>query len=271
MKYMVRFATLIVLLFAFGASAAANGLQNLNNPHNLQYHASATNAVRALDPASGGTTEICVFCHTPHGATPQSVLWNRNDIDPNSPTSFELYNSATLQISSIPGAQYNTADPAKYPNGASRMCLSCHDGSTAMGYGIGSLATGDSIAMTVSNLNGRSSQIDLTQSHPISFVYTASIASTISTNKGFSYAVPLDTDVTLDGQQRMQCTTCHDPHDATQNDGAYPKFWVKKTLDAYNDVCLACHEDWNGLPPEFGSSDPIPPGDMHGGATFPLP
>ena len=57
-------------------------------------------------------TEICIFCHAPHNTSPAGQLWNRR-----LPTStYTPYTSSTLK--SVPGQ----------PNGASLLCLSCHDG-----------------------------------------------------------------------------------------------------------------------------------------------
>ena len=77
--------------------------------------------------AQGGNTihaqtesEICVFCHTPHGAYQSKPIWNRN-LDYQASALYTLYGSSTLD-----------AIPSR-PNGATRLCLSCHDGVLALG------------------------------------------------------------------------------------------------------------------------------------------
>jgi len=46
----------------------------VNTKHDLS--AGSTGAsIKSQSPASGGTTEICVFCHTPHSASPDAPLW----------------------------------------------------------------------------------------------------------------------------------------------------------------------------------------------------
>ena len=60
-------------------------------------------------PFRGPTSEVCVFCHTPHWAGDTAPLWNRQ----NSVTSFTGENGSFT------------------PNAGSLACLSCHDGQTA--------------------------------------------------------------------------------------------------------------------------------------------
>jgi hypothetical protein len=245
-----------VLLTLAGGRVGANPLRLNDNPTGNKHDMSSAN-VGGVDPVRAASdTRICVYCHTPHGATAKSTLWNRKD--PGEIGSFPVYNSATLKINKniIPEAQYDNSDPTKYPNGSSRMCLSCHDGSTASGFGVGDLLNGASITMTVANLNGRSSQIDLSVSHPISFVYSAYVAGQITSLKGSTYQQPLLSDVPLDSQERMQCTTCHDPHDdrAEHAGAGVPPFWrhISATPgDSYADLCNTCHvnSDYNVTKP----------------------
>ncbi|MDQ7055488.1 MAG: cytochrome c3 family protein [Persephonella sp.] len=72
------------------------------------------------DLSTTTTTQICVFCHTPHGTSDiAKPLWNRNISDI---TAFQMYSSPTID---------STIDP--YPNPPSLACLSCHDGVSAEG------------------------------------------------------------------------------------------------------------------------------------------
>lgn len=70
--------------------------------------------------ASGTETQICIFCHTPHNARPAVPLWNK--VMPSQ--AFNMYTSSpTLS----PAASAVTA-----PGPESLLCLSCHDGRTAI-------------------------------------------------------------------------------------------------------------------------------------------
>lgn len=214
---------------------------NNSNPHNLSSLSPGSKAVQASDTQTnpGKETQICIFCHTPHGATPQSTLWGRPD--PIGMGSFPI--RANLLIDDDPAivdvTRYSDSYSASsdYPNGTSKLCLSCHDGVTAIGI----LAGDDSIDMTISDLSGRASQIDLTTSHPISFVYNSTVETYLGDS---SYNVPSVGSGYLDGDSRVQCTSCHQPHQDTRAGGTNLPFWrygngVPAT--DYDPVCQACH------------------------------
>jgi hypothetical protein len=94
-----------------------------NTRHNMTQTATDGNGPASLymDRGRNDYWEICVYCHTPHGANPNPALplWNRTIVS----TVYTTYNqggSATLtQEVSQPGAN-------------SLTCLSCHDGQTAI-------------------------------------------------------------------------------------------------------------------------------------------
>jgi predicted CXXCH cytochrome family protein len=84
---------------------------------------------------TNATTEICVFCHTPHGADSSAAvpLWNRTL----STASYQTY--ASLGTATLDGSD-------RPVGGVSLACLSCHDGTQAMNTVInspGSNTTGD--------------------------------------------------------------------------------------------------------------------------------
>lgn len=72
----------------------------------------------SMDQFRNDYREVCVYCHTPHGANTNitAPLWNRTIKE----TTYTLYNQASLSGTiSQPGAN-------------SLACLSCHDGQTAV-------------------------------------------------------------------------------------------------------------------------------------------
>ncbi len=234
-----------------------NGVND--NPHNLSRLATHSGP-KAVDdgPDSDYDTRICVYCHTPHGGTPQTPLWNRKN--PVRMGSFPLYNSSVLAIDDagiVASSKYvtNGTNGVEYPNGATKLCLSCHDGATA----IGEMANGVTIAMTQSTITDKTkifdpldnTTLDFAASHPVSFVYDATVAAYITAQPGKSgYILPSDPDVKLDSQNRMQCTTCHNPHLDTNNGSTYTlPFWANYDSGGtdeqadYDATCAQCHTD----------------------------
>ena len=240
---------LAILACMSAAVSFAIPLSDLDNKHNLSNQ--SNNTFRAQPLVNDGTDQICIFCHTPHSATPDSPLWSRPDP---ATSTFPIYGNP-LVIAGSRGSnpsgqtsrsQYNTADV--YPNGASRMCLSCHDGVTAIGL-LNDSTTINMLGPTT--LSGYNSAINLATSHPISFVYVAGVVADLEAYYGpGSYILPstIDAiDTPLDGHSRMQCTTCHDPHEDTRAGAPVGlPFWRENTGDDaidYNAVCDACHSD----------------------------
>lgn len=165
-------------------------------------------------------TEVCRFCHVPHRPVVAEHLWSQ-------PLSVARYETAEIRTPA--GGRV----PAPQPDGASRLCLSCHDGTVAIS-GVGGGAPRLSQARLGTDLSG---------SHPISFVVTDG-ALDPSGGSGMGLrplaSIQLDPHVKLDARGRMQCTTCHDPHDDSNHaPGRTPHFFVKPTIAG---VCLVCHE-----------------------------
>jgi predicted CXXCH cytochrome family protein len=120
---------LAAALFPTIASAqTATGIANTK--HNLR----AGPGVNKFT-ASGTTdsTEICVFCHTPHGADTAAAvpLWNR--VLPTA-TNFTTYDK--LETSTLDGKVMAVGS-------VSLACLSCHDGATAMSTVINAPGSGN--------------------------------------------------------------------------------------------------------------------------------
>ena len=236
-------ATLLGSTSSHAAGELGESGGNNDNPHNLSSNSPA-GKVQALDAASqtypGKETQICIFCHAPHSTTPQTTLWNREPPDGTFSTRSDL-NPGISAITS--DTHYGVNDATyEYPNGASKLCLSCHDGVTAIGI----LAHNVSIDMTDVNLGGRASEIDLTTSHPISFVYNGTVVSYLNGLVPGTYqltgAAYLETYL---GEGWVQCTSCHQPHQDTNNGSTYLlPFWRGAGTDEsneYNAVCQGCH------------------------------
>ena len=207
----------LLLLFLAGLVSAAGAQAPVpadiaRTKHNLSV--SGPGPVRALTE-----TRICVFCHTPHNAAPRSPLWNRRL----EPRAYQVYASPTLR-----------AGPLPQPSGPTKLCLSCHDGTIAMGA---VLNPAGGILMAGSGFlpPGRLSNfgVDLSGHHPVSFLYRNALPSTqLAPEPPFQLA--------YGGQDEVHCTTCHDSHK-----DVYGKFL--RFDNRYSALCIACHqiEEWS--------------------------
>lgn len=181
-----------------------------------------------------GTTALsaCQFCHTPHLGTNAAVsgapLWNRSL--PAS-GSYTLYNS-----NGSLGTLADTKVNAPGPN--SLTCLSCHDGTIALnsvlvggtiGAITGSMITDNKLSDTTYSDLGT----NLSNEHPIGVKYitgTAGLAAPVGNLVGATYKL-----YTASGEQRVECASCHDPHDTN---GANAKQFIRGLQST---ICTTCH------------------------------
>lgn len=244
----VRIGTLLPVIFLVVAvvldcgvifGAAGPKFKDGGNKHNLSFSNTGVNYKSSSDSERG--SQICIFCHTPHNARPQTVLWNRNDTT----QTFGHYSSTTLAIHTDPTAR-TSSDYKDEPNGSSRLCLSCHDGVTALG----AVLNGDAIEVngsfyTVMSGGNVFDRTKITNSHhPVSFIYNAAVRDRLNALEGAgTYQLPVNTKIRLDREKRMQCITCHNPHQTQYDDPSTP-FWVidgTSATDAHDSVCTECH------------------------------
>ena len=245
------FAAMGLLVFASASQAAGIA----DTKHNLS--TSGTGSIHTTD----GTGEICVFCHTPHGAdtTVAAPLWNRAKTT----ATFSVYSSSSLD-----------ALPTQ-PTGTSLACLSCHDGTVAFDAirnlpGSGGftdtpnpdgvttwtfVGTGDKKmpAGIITNIG-----TDLRNDHPISMVFAdARSPSSTSADQTAGFravtvtgtkkcvgngiadcndvnALPLSSAIIGGPADYVQCTSCHDPHRSDT-----PTFLRKSNVGSA--LCLTCH------------------------------
>ena len=248
-------------------------------------------------------TQICVFCHTPHAATSGTPpLWNRKVAGQGYTQSYIMYDSSTLDAKQIQGA-------LNQPGGSSKLCLSCHDGTVAIGSvnvlnGQGSSTTPgtQNIPMTSGGIPDtpgaphkmpvgagtdtgftRNLGTDLSNDHPISVTYDATLASRdgdlrvpdnivagVRSIVGVKPKLPLENVPEIGNQPQIQCASCHDPHIREQNEAIVGnqkflrlnRFQEKNppspsgfdsTANAGDIICLACH-DKNGFSGSWSNS-----------------
>lgn len=110
-------------VFALGQNDRFTNIGSIaNTRHNMTQDTAQGGIARDMDRYRNEYGEVCVYCHTPHGAnnTIAAPLWNRTIRVTNYQTYDELGTTTLTQaVSSTPGP-------------ASLTCLSCHDGQTAV-------------------------------------------------------------------------------------------------------------------------------------------
>jgi predicted CXXCH cytochrome family protein len=211
------------LLSSVSSSDAASKVGIINSKHNLSV--TGPGDLKAMVE-----TSICIFCHTPHNAAPRTPLWNRS-LDP---VNYILYSSTTQSV--IPSQ----------PNGPSRLCLSCHDGTLALGavlQPLGGIATTGQITPDRPSYIG----VVLSDDHPFSFSYTDAVSSPYA---GLNPSL-LPSDLPFYGGSSMliECSTCHDPHDdayrtVDMNGQLTGKFLVMDNRASA--LCIKCHSNIDG-------------------------
>ncbi len=179
----------------------------------------------------------CFNCHVPHNAGIEGdadaswgvPLWSTRQTSDGLPT-FQLYTSPTFDALNTDIGQ---------PDGASKLCLGCHDGSYS-----GFHNEGDHTAETFEG-------DDLVRSHPISFTYDTALADRHpngSLRDPATADAGLGTGATiaqalLDAKGKMQCTSCHDVHDSAVS----THYELRWAYNKFNDgiertMCRVCHD-----------------------------
>jgi predicted CXXCH cytochrome family protein len=238
---LICFSLVFLLVLPFSAAAASI----VGSRHDLSWGAAKTG-----DHGLGGLenyNEVCVYCHTPHGANPSGgPLWNKDFTT--SAASYTVYSSATLNST------------ASAPGALSLLCLNCHDGATgvstvrnapnsgwtntiggvdpgimdnAFSFGHCGLChdPGGFYGPSVPDFTKAFLGTDLSDDHPIGIAFPDP-----GQDDGFNLpgdAVNGWSDVPL-FNGKVECTTCHDVHDP-QN---VPFLTISNTGSA---LCTRCH------------------------------
>lgn len=237
----------LALLFALATGFAfAAAVSIKDTKHNFAYTGVAT-GIKAQSTQGPYASEICVFCHTPHFAqTVQKLpLWNK-----------ELTTAAYTTYTSdyLTSLGYPTAEPFK-PGQKSRLCLSCHDGTVALGsvYNVKGTAAAGALTMAKDGTTlspqtmptgDTNLGINLADDHPVGYLYQpGSGAGQDPELKALpidpiALKVKLYPDPVTPAKEKVECISCHDPHD-----DQYKKFLLKSNVNGA--LCKVCHNKTN--------------------------
>ncbi len=216
MRFLTFLSVVIILLFVFYLDDSSGDIK-------FSHH--------DFSGASWSNGEICIVCHTPHHANQEvsdSPLWNHQVTN----AVFELYSSSTSDA--VPGQ----------PNGKSKLCLSCHDGTVAFENHSG--VTSGTRFMNSGNVG-----TSLANDHPISFIYNSALAnadgelydpSTAPSGLGGTIAEDF-----LDNGS-LECSSCHDVHISRNTQGCVGCHNVHGSGGvATNTLSLRVSNDGSGL------------------------
>ena len=203
-------AGVIILLIA--ASVRAQVAGDVMGMHNL--------GPGSKSPVTGTRTDSCSYCHAPHSGL-NLGLWNQKLTT----QTYTMYSSDTEKNT---GVQPVLASD-------SNMCLSCHDGTVAVG---------STVAYGQVTMRGSMNTLDvfsskMQSSHPFSLApplkdnvhLVASLAANGKTADATG-AVKL-----INGS--VECTSCHNPH-VQAKDLVSQNFLVKDSSGGQ--LCLSCHD-----------------------------
>jgi len=245
---------LIAACFIVGISGMAFGAQIAGSKHDFSLNGGSNFGQTNLILANGyPVEEICVFCHTPHNASPAGLLWNRTN---SAAATYTMYTSATLSTAINMGTK---------PTGLTLMCMSCHDGITSIAVGTlinapySEYATGRSQVIldpagtsysaigelyrgptnftlptwgpNIGNMVTGDTNANLSDDHPVSFTWVPGITGIIEPVGGVWGVGPTALKLF---NNRMECSTCHDVH----NSATAP---FLRMSNANSNMCLSCH------------------------------
>jgi predicted CXXCH cytochrome family protein len=180
-------------------------------------------------------TNVCIFCHAVHNSAPagSQVIpsWNHTT----TAQTFSMYSSSTLK---------GTVD--SQPTGPSLACLSCHDGTVAMGALLNapvdggntnySTATGGVSNSTGLMISGGKVGTDLRSDHPISITYQDNLNASLQAASTLAGVKLYPSNAT---GSKVQCASCHDVHNYGTAGSTAP--FLRVTM-ANSALCTRCHK-----------------------------
>lgn len=177
-----------------------------------------------------GVTEQCKSCHIPHQPLINTPLWAHSL----STYTYNLYNTNAAYTG--PNSAAYDASPVNLSTTKSGLCLSCHDGTVAVAGTTFIQTTSPNWVMwdagaAVGGQGSVSPSNGMKGSHPIAVNYA-----TVRTNQAANYNdISTNANVKLDATGKVQCTSCHNPHNLA---GTTRMLVMSNTGSA---LCLACH------------------------------
>jgi len=205
-------ALLAAFLLLMGELAGAQITSDALGVHNLGPGSSS--------PVTGARPDACAYCHAPHSGL-NLGLWNQKLTT----QSYSTYTSNT--------EKNQTTQPLL--GGVSNQCLSCHDGTVAVGATVayGQVVTRG--AMNPADVFGGNMQ----SSHPFSLALPLQDSIDLTASLVASGKTADTTGAVKLINGNIECTSCHNPH-VQAKDPVSLNFLVKDSSNGQ--LCLACHD-----------------------------
>ena len=183
------------------ASSAQEFPNMLDSRHDLPVYLVPSTSDRESDAR-------CVFCHLPRGRSLARGVWTEDE-----PDSLFIYPYDRPDVVQVTGK----------PDGSTLICLGCHDGT---------IAFGDNLNRAQSSATSHDMQQSaIPGGHPVSLAYQPAPA---NGGNGIRDREELPEQVTIDATGKMQCVSCHDPHDDSNGN-----FLVME--GGASALCVTCH------------------------------
>lgn len=234
---MKKLLATLVAVSAVAMAGSAFAASIVGTKHDLSFQNAAAGGYRQ---ANSNSTQVCVFCHTPHNSAKTKALWNRKGATADN--AFATYTSGIMMEGSAADGWFQGTTKGQFSSkSTSLLCMTCHDGATTMGgatlnnqpYGItaaqsGTYNSGTGIISGPANLS-----TDLTNDHPVNIDYAKAV---VTVNNARPGSLALTTAATgLPFQNGiMECSSCHNVHD-----NAVAPF-LRGSLEG-SALCLKCH------------------------------
>lgn len=265
-----KFATLGMALalpasMAFGQAAPGTGIMGTNHDFTNPAFTSEGGAPGTGQTPTAAKTNmavgLCTFCHTPHKAYSTKLLWNHTLSANNFSWSDATKTTAGTNFATFSGQTYK---------GPTAKCLSCHDGTVAVGdvawfY--------EETRIGARKLNWQkhntgefhiaSTSGDMAGNHPVAMPYPYNQAKNVyngvingpslvttewQPNPMATSNIRLFNDIAGDisagpvaGRTGIECSSCHDPHNKAAIGDLFLRGHITGSSQADGYICLQCH------------------------------
>lgn len=227
-SFYILIATIFITsVFYSAASASGYGNGITQSPHDFSNE--------SWNPSK----ELCRVCHVPHdhgrGQYSNGLLWNHGV----SSKTYTMYDNAWSDT--LTGTQ------SAQPDGTSKLCLGCHDGSVAIDtfdkYAGGAWYMEDENLNLVIPRFTDGTNLDFKGTHPLSIEFPAGEIGTEFNDPAVAAWYGGSTVASTLDNNKIQCTTCHDVHDQESVPGTN-LLRAPQTIaqgGTPSQLCLICH------------------------------